>query len=55
MRKTRAARFIFNKEVDDYFIHLNKEAIAIEVSNYVADLFGEGAAKEDRRNCLVRA
>src|SRR6266436_8285269 len=52
VRKTRAARFIFNKEADDYFIHLSKEAIAIQVGSYIVDLIGEGAPSEQSPKLL---
>jgi hypothetical protein len=52
VQKTRAGRFIFNKEADEYFIHLSKEAIAIQVGSYITDLLGEGATKEESPKLL---
>jgi hypothetical protein len=46
VQKTKAARFLFGKEAEDYFTHLNSEAIAIQVGSQLSDILGEGVKSE---------
>ena len=53
LRKTKAARFLFNKEADDYFTHLNAEAIHLQVVHKIVSNAGSVEGMEDTEHNRV--